>query len=243
MRRLIALAAGLLVSMPIMAEVQTITITPPTQKVDGTPLDLTLIKSTRLQCGLGAASPAPGGWIINDEIPMPSTTKNYDFIPNGQWNCHAWVLSTYSCASMQTPDGAWTFGTDFDPLAGNEILLNGNDVSGEGVLLVNINGVTWAQASSTPVTWWQYGATTGWVMMPAPQIPPGAPQLTPTTAPLCQSGDTPDLVFTIPMNTPTRSTNSKPGVPGIAISKHGATNSGPVTSTSNSTTTTTTTTH
>lgn len=226
MRKILVMLAGSLVTLTAHAEFQTVTVIPPTTKVDNSPLNMAFLKSWRLQCGLGPSSPAPGGWIINDEITFPTTAKGYNFTPDGQWNCHAWVTTTYSCASLTTPDGAWTFSTTQDAY-GNAILLNGSPgVNGNGLKLVYTGGKTWALAdkdATNPQTWWRWDGVSGWAgPLPAPTIAATDPQLTPITPPLCQSGDTPDLVFTIPMNSPQVASNAKPNAPSISISHAGA---------------------
>lgn len=229
---LLVLLGALAFAPHARAEVHTVTLTPPTQKTDNSPLDLANLRTWRLQCGLGASSTTVAGWIFNDEVSFPTTHKDYDFKPNGQWNCHAWVTTNYSCASMQVADGAWTFGTGGD-VYGNSVLVNGNDATGTALRLVNINGVTFAESGSgltpddaTKHTWWSWGGPNQqwWTgpIKPAPTIPAGAPQLTPITPPLCMSADTADLVFTIPMNSPQKTSNANPGVPGITLSTSGA---------------------
>jgi hypothetical protein len=221
------IAGELVAAHDARAEIHTATFYPPTQKEDGSSLDLALLHSWRVQCGIGSSSTAIASWAINDEVAFPSTTRDYDFKPNGSWVCRAWVIATYSCASMQTPDGAWTFGSGGDQY-GNDIDVNGGDATGTAVRLVYTAGKTYAEAGSglTPDdpakhSWWTWGGPTmPWWSGPetAPTIAASDPQLRPSDPPMCQSANSADLVFTIPMNSTQKTSNAKPKAGSLSLS-------------------------
>jgi hypothetical protein len=201
------------------AEIHTVTLIPPTQKEDNSSLDLTLLHSWRIQCGIGTSSSTTSSWSINDEVSFPNTTKDYDFA-SGAWICRAWVVATYSCASMQTPDGAWTFGSGGDQY-GNDLLINGQDANGTAHRLVYTAGKTYAEAGDNPATWWSWGGPLmPWWSGPetAPTIAASDPHLAPSDPPLCQSANTPDLLFSIPMNSTQKTSNAKPKAASLSLS-------------------------
>ncbi len=224
---LLLVGAMLLAPGHIRAEVHTVTLIPPSEKADNTPLDGGLLRTWRIQCGLGTASASVSGWVVNDEVAFPGTTKDYDFKPAGGWVCRAWVTTTYSCASMQNADGAWTFGSGGD-VFGNDINVNGMDASGTARKLATVGGRTYAEAS--PVggadSWWIWGGSTmPWWSGPetAPTIGPNDATLVPLAPPLCESPPSSDLLFTIPMNSTQKTTNAKPKGASISISRNSTT--------------------
>jgi hypothetical protein len=224
---LLLVGAMLLAPGHVRAEVHTVTLIPPSEKADNTPLDGGLLRTWRIQCGLGTASASVSGWVVNDEVAFPGTTKDYDFKPAGGWVCRAWVTTTYSCASMQNADGAWTFGSGGDEF-GNDINVNGMDASGTARRLATVGGRTYAEAGplNAATSWWLWGGVTmPWWSGPetAPTIGPNDAQLVPLAPPLCESPPSPDLLFTIPMNSTQKTTNAKPKGASISISRNSTT--------------------
>lgn len=91
---LFLLISGVL-SASAWAETKTITITPATERVDGSALPAEEISSHLIEC-----SRNDGAFEALDTLEMPTVVQQYDFAP-GDWQCRAWTLDIFGQMSAE----------------------------------------------------------------------------------------------------------------------------------------------